>query len=233
VERLLLGEVVTGPHAAVGTFMDHETTILLVCSATVDLTGRILAGRMAGVGLNHAGRAEVRRLARRVHRVALAAVLSSPLERAVRTAQAIARPQGLQVECAEALNEMDFGDWTGRTFSELERLGEWKLFLARRTRHPPPHGETIAAVQARVVDALAELAARHPGAPCALVSHPEVIKAALGHVLGMSLDHLGSLDLLPASVSVVRWRQGRGTVAALNDTGSLDRIASSSERIVA
>jgi hypothetical protein len=79
VERLLLGEVVTGPHAAVGTFMDHETPILLVCSATVDLTGRILAGRMAGVRLNHAGRAEARR--------------------AVRTAQAIARPQGLQVEC--------------------------------------------------------------------------------------------------------------------------------------
>jgi broad specificity phosphatase PhoE len=211
--------------------MDQDTTLLLVCPATADLTGRILTGRMAGVDLNRDGRAEARRLARRLHGIKLSAVLSGPLERAVQTAHAVASVQHLEVECVEALHEVDFGDWTGRTFSELERLPEWKQFVSRRSRHAPPHGEPIVAVQERIVSVMTRLAAQHRGAACALISHPEVLKAGIAHLLGLPLDQLGALDLWPASVSVVRAGESRGVIVTLNDVGVLERLASPSERL--
>src|SRR5687767_1544713 len=95
--------------------MTRFTRFLLIRHATTDTVGKRLAGRLPGVSLNEAGRAQAQQLAARLAGLPVAAIYSSPLERAVETARPLA--QGLQLETAvcEAFLELDFGEWTNST----------------------------------------------------------------------------------------------------------------------
>jgi probable phosphoglycerate mutase len=165
--------------------------------------GKAIGGRAEGLALNATGREEARKLPERLSRMPIAAIYTSPLERAQQTAQPLAQALALTPRIEEGLDEIDFGTWTGRTFAELESDVAWAMWVYRRSSAEPPEGETIVTVQRRVVDAVERLRRAHPGETLALVSHGDVIKAALAHYLGMSLDHLESFDIAPASVSVV------------------------------
>src|SRR4051794_13712312 len=100
------------------------TTFLLIRHAHCDPIGHAIAGRAAGVHLNRRGRAEADALGTRLSELAITAVYSSPLERALETAAAVAKPHGLRVETAAGLIEVDFGEWTGRTLADLDQLPE-------------------------------------------------------------------------------------------------------------
>src|SRR3954469_15033512 len=104
------------------------TTFLLIRHALCDLVGRSIAGRRPGVHLNEAGKQQALALAERLSRLSLAALYSSPLERAIETAQAIGSRNGLEILPAHGFNEVDFGNWTGRTIAELEPLPDWRRF---------------------------------------------------------------------------------------------------------
>ena len=107
------------------------TTVFLVRHASHDRLGRVLCGRMAGVTLSDEGLAQARRVADRLAGEGLAAVYASPLERAVSTARPIALAAGVEPRIDDALNEIDFGDWTGAAFEDLERDDRNE----ERTRH--------------------------------------------------------------------------------------------------
>src|SRR5687767_15126552 len=104
------------------------TTFLLVRHALCDPVGCLIAGRQPGVHLNDAGRLQAHRLAERLQPIALEGIYSSPLDRAVETADPIARAKGLPVQVAEGWNEIDFGEWTGRALVDLDPLPEWRRF---------------------------------------------------------------------------------------------------------
>ncbi len=90
------------------------TTLLLIRHATNDLlTTHRLGGRTPAVHLNDQGRAEAEALADRLARRNLAAVYSSPMERALETAQAVAARHGLEVHVHPGLHEVDCGQWSG------------------------------------------------------------------------------------------------------------------------
>src|ERR1044071_1374613 len=96
------------------------TKFLLIRHATNDTIDRFLAGRLPNVHLNAEGKTQADKLALRLSQSRIAAIYSSPRERAWETAEPIARDHKLDICCSAALDEMDFGEWTGRPFPELE-----------------------------------------------------------------------------------------------------------------
>ncbi len=131
----------------------------------------------------------------------LAAVYSSPRERAFYTARQIAEPHELKAKVLDALDEVDFGDWTGRSFDELEGDPLWDAWNGARASARPPAGESMAEAVARAVAGLETLAERHADGYVAAVSHCDIIRGVIAHYLGLPLDNLLRFDIDPASVS--------------------------------
>lgn len=197
---------------------DGATTIFLVRHAAHDRVDRVLCGRMPGVSLGEVGKAQAARVAERLSGEGLSAVYSGPLERACETAEPIARlAAAAPVAVAAGLDEIDVGAWTGRSFADLDGDPRWASWNAGRARAETPGGESMRAVQDRVVGELDAIRERHRGGRVAAVSHADVIKAAVCGVLGLSLDRYGAFDVAPASVSAVVLWQGGGKVLTLNE----------------
>ncbi len=195
------------------------TTVLLVRHAHTDAIGVWLTGRAAGVPLSERGCVQAQRLGVAIGALCrLAAIYTSPLERARTTAAAVAQHQSIvTAECAE-LSDIDFGEWTGKTFAELEGDPRWHHFNRARGSAHVPGGEQPADVQARALAAIARLAARHAGDTIAIVSHADVVRFALLHYTGQPLDLFHRIDVDPASVSAVTLSAAGAQVLYVNDT---------------
>ena len=158
---------------------------------------------MAGVTLGDAGLSEARRVAERLSDEGLAAVYTSPLERAVATAEPIAQAAGVELRVDEALHEIDFGDWNGAAFEDLEGDERWAAWNRERSTTRAPNGESMAEAQVRVVGWAERIGQAHPGQTVAAVSHGDIIKALIAHALNLSLDDLQRFEVSPASVSII------------------------------
>ncbi len=179
------------------------TTFFLIRHGDTDALGKTLSGRLPGVRLNAAGRAQVERLAERLAAERIDVIVTSPLERARETAGPLARRLGLEPRIAEELNEYDFGEWSGMSFRELEPDERWRRFNAFRAGARPPGGELMLEVQARAVGLVQRLCEERADGRVALVSHGDVIRAALLYYLGAPLDHFLRVEVSPASVSAL------------------------------
>src|SRR4051794_40025980 len=109
------------------------TTFLLIRHGHTDWVGNALAGRLPGIGLSTSGRVQAQDLLKRLSRLKIDAVYSSPLQRTVETATPLATERGLEVRTREGLIELDFGQWTGMKLSEVEDDPQWKQFNALRS----------------------------------------------------------------------------------------------------
>jgi probable phosphoglycerate mutase len=181
----------------------HGTVVLLIRHAHTDAVGRVLTGRAAHVPLSTAGRAQADRLGRTLATLPLAAVYTSPLERAVETARGIARHQAVAVLEDAELHEVDFGEWTGRSFQELDHVEAWQAFNRHRAAAVIPRGEAPALVQERIIRAITRLAAANRGRTLAVVTHADVIRSAVLYIAGSSLDQWDRFEIGPASVTAV------------------------------
>jgi probable phosphoglycerate mutase len=202
------------------------TTFLLVRHAQHDYRVDALAGRLPNIHLSGEGQKQAGRLAQTLASLPVRAVYSSPLERTRDTARQIADCFDLPVQLSEALNEIDFGDWTGKTFQELSASPAWQQWNALRSRASIPNGESMLAVQARAVAALEEWRARHTGELVVVVSHADLIRAALAHYLSLPLDLFLRIQVNHASVSAVRLGDDFTQVLCLNSSLPLDSILS-------
>jgi probable phosphoglycerate mutase len=193
--------------------------VLLIRHGLTDEVGHVLTGWKPGVMLNPEGRAQAERLAERLARVPLGAIYTSPIDRARQTAEAVARRQGLVPIEREALGEWRLGEWQGRRLEEMDAVAGWREFNLFRSGTRPPGGELAVEVQARVVGEIERLHRQHAGAVVAIVSHGDVIKAALFHYGGISLDLVLRFAIGPTSVTVIDLHAGGAAVLAVNDTG--------------
>ena len=186
------------------------TTLYLVRHAAHDRVHDVLCGRMPGVTLGEAGRREAARVAERLAREPIAAVWSSPLERARETAAPIAQKLNIQVQASDSLNEIDFGTWTGRRFDDLASDLTWASWNRARSTTRPPGGESFGAAQGRIVPFLKGLAQEHPDAGVVAVTHGDLIRAALCAFLNcQSLDDFRLFEVTPSSVTtLVLWGDG-------------------------
>jgi broad specificity phosphatase PhoE len=189
-------------------------TVFFVRHAVHDRVGQVLCGRMPGVTLGEPGGAQAAAVARRLREEPIAAIYTSPLERAHQTAAVIGDVLGLEPRTAEALNEVDFGTWTGARFNDLDDNPDWNFWNTQRASARPPGGESMAEVQQRLrgwLDAL-------PGGQAvAAVSHADVIKAAVADALDLSLDHHQQFEISPGSISVLARGDWGAKVHSLNE----------------
>ncbi len=201
------------------------TTLLLIRHATNDFVkaGR-LAGRTPGVHINADGQREADALAKRTAHLPIEAIYSSPLERALDTANAVAQCQKLAVEIVPGLMETDAGEWTGRKIDELKDTDIWKAIQTKPVGVKLPGGESIDEVQARMVAAIEILRQKHPDGLIAVVSHADPLKSVIAHYLNWDLNHFQRIAIHPASVSVLQVNDNGATLVRLNDTGALTKI---------
>lgn len=191
-------------------------TVYLIRHGMTDVAGKRLSGRMAGVHLNAEGRAQVARLGELFAGATIDTVYSSPLERAMETAHAIADPLGLSIETSERLLEVDFGEWTGRRVTEMADDPKWRRWNALRGESRSPGGESMLEVQVRMVEEILAIAKGRPRSRVAVVSHEDPIRAAIAYFLGVPLDLFLRLTMAPASVSIVELEEWEVTVRCYN-----------------
>ena len=179
--------------------------------------GRVLVGRMPGIGLTERGRAEIAAMAELLAADDIAAIYSSPLQRTRESAEIVAERLGLPIAYRDDLIELDFGEWTGKTFDQIRTDPHWPPWSTRRSLATIPGGESMRDVQHRVVAALLELGDKHPQQAVVVVSHGDVIRAALVFALGMPLDFYGRIEVGIGSVSTVRIDQAGVRVISINE----------------
>ena len=197
------------------------STVLLVRHGLTAMTGPVLAGRTPGVHLDDRGQQQATALAERLAAVPLAAIVTSPLERCVETAEAIRDKQSgtpaWHVE--EQLIECGYGDWTGRPLKELVKDPLWKVVQSQPSAVRFPGGEGLADMATRAVASIRRWDAELGDVVWVACTHGDIIKAVLADALGLHLDQYQRIVPDPASVSVIRYTSTRPYVLRVNDTG--------------
>jgi broad specificity phosphatase PhoE len=199
------------------------TTFALIRHAEHGLLGHAIVGRAPGVRLSPEGSRQAEALAETLEGSSIRALYSSPLERARATAVPVAARLHLEVQIADELNEIEFGEWTNRTLAELHDLQEWRRLNIFRSGSRIPGGETMVEVQGRMLRLIERLCSGHPARTVALISHGDVIKATLAHYLGVPIDLFSRIEISPASISVLRVERYGPEVLLING-GTEDRL---------
>jgi probable phosphomutase (TIGR03848 family) len=202
------------------------TTVVLVRHGLTVMTGPRLAGWTPGVHLDDRGQAQAKQVAERLRPLPLAAIVSSPLDRCLETAGAIAEGRELSVTVDDRIGECRYGDWTGQELKVLMKDPLWKVVQAHPSAvvFPGPEGEALRDTQCRAVTSLREWdkkieAQAGPDAVWMACSHADVIKAVVADALGMHLDLFQRINVDPCSVTVIRYAELRSFVLRVNDTG--------------
>jgi len=166
-------------------------------------TGK-MAGRLPGVHLNERGRQQAAELAEALKQIPIKAIYSSPLERAVETAEPIVEGRKIEIQLRPELMDTNIGKWQGRTIKQLGWTKKWKIVQRAPSRFTFPDGESFLETQTRIASCLDEIAASHkPKDIVAVVFHADPIKLAVAHYLGMPLDHFQKLACDTGSVTVL------------------------------
>ncbi|MFC4061285.1 bifunctional RNase H/acid phosphatase [Planomonospora corallina] len=201
------------------------TTLVLLRHGQTPLS---VERRFSGLGdpeLTAEGLAQAAAAADRLARepYGIQAIVSSPLRRARATAEAVAARTGLEVTVDDDLREVDFGEWEGRTFTEIQR--HWPDELAAWLADPsvaPPGGESFEAAARRVEAARDRLVERYEGRTVLAVSHVTPIKTLLRLALTAPATALYRMHLDLACVSLIEYyADGPAVVKAFNDTAHL------------
>jgi probable phosphomutase (TIGR03848 family) len=196
------------------------TTLLLVRHGNTSTTGKVLPGRAPGLHLAESGVRQAERAGERIAELkSVAAIYTSPLERARETAAPIAKATGVKPKIERGLIECDFGDWTGAELPKLMKLPEWRTVQRAPSTFRFPNGESFTEMQVRIVSALDRLRARHPGGTVVCVSHADPIKAAMAHALGTHLDLFQRIIISTCSISAIGFAGDGPMALTVNSTG--------------
>jgi probable phosphoglycerate mutase len=200
------------------------TRVVLARHAVTAQTGPLLSGRAPGIDLSDDGRKQAEALGARLAALPVAAVYASPIERTTQTAQAVAAHHGLPVLPLDGVLEADYGDWTGQKLVDLAKTDLWKVVQRTPSRASFPAGESLAAMQARMVATIEAVIADHPAELVVIVSHADPIKAAIAHYTGVHLDLFQRIHVSPASVTAFAFGEHGVAMLKCNDTGTLDEL---------
>lgn len=188
-------------------------------------TSGVLAGRDQGVHLDDHGRQQAEALVERLKDVEITRIIGSPMTRCKETAEALVISRRLKYEVDERLNEVEYGDWSGRSLSDVAKDPLWTDIQQQPSKVVFPGGEAMATLFSRSVDVVEEM--RVADGVVALFTHGDVAKAILAYCIGVDFDLFQRIVIDPASVSVVRLEQDRTFVLRMNDsTTSLKEMTS-------
>lgn len=154
------------------------------------------------------------------------AAYSSPLSRAVKTAEAIAKHFDLGVQIHPGLADIDYGDWQGLSPNEVRE--RWAEMLDKWYNAPHlaiiPNGETLVELRVRAMKTVNELAARHAGETILLLGHTVINRIVLLGVLGLGNERFWRIKQDTCAINLFDAEDGDYTLVSLNDTCHLDSI---------
>lgn len=175
--------------------------------------------------LTRAGTVQAERLAERLADEGVSAVYSSDQGRAMLTAKATADRLGLEVIPRQELREIDCGDWTGMSYTQVR--AQWpnahENWVRRPHLHCMPNGEDVAAVQRRAFVFLREAQRRHPGESVLAVTHNTIVRAVVCSLMGLDLDRLWEVPRQPnCGINLIEMVDGAMKLAIVADTSHLE-----------
>lgn len=176
--------------------------------------GHVLSGR-SEIGLGMRGHAEAAALARRLADVPLASIHASPRRRTVETARVVANGRDIAMQVAPALDEIDFGAFTGRSFAALDDDPAWRRWNAERGSARCPGGETMAEAVARAWHYLDALTIQDTPALC--VTHCDVIRGLVAQLLGIDANRMFAFDCDPGSITTIAIEGAGARLMTLNE----------------
>jgi broad specificity phosphatase PhoE len=187
--------------------------------------GEIFRGRTE-VPLNEMGFREAELAGEYLKDKEIYAVYSSPLSRALQTAQKIAQFHNLEVQPLNGITDMSFGGWEGRPLKEVQ-IHDRELY--RQWREQPhlvrlPGGESLDEVRDRTMAALEEVIRLHSGKTLALVSHRVVTKVLICGILGIDNSHFWQIGQDTASINLIQYKEGKYILSLLNETCHLESL---------
>ena len=201
---------------------EATVTLLLRHGQTPMSVQKRYAGR-ADAPLTDAGVQQAAAAAKRLAAAGIAVIVTSPLLRAVQTAQEVAAVTGAAVVTDDGFRETDFGAWEGLTFAEVRE--RWPAELAAWLADPavaPPGGESFTEVSARVTAALHRVLAAREGQTVLIVSHVTPIKTLVAAALLAPPAALYRMHLDLAALSEIDWyADGPAVLRSFNDTAHL------------
>lgn len=177
----------------------------------------------ADMPLNDTGLGQAHKIAARLTAEMLAAIYSSPLQRALQTAKPLAEAKQLEVQQHPGLLDIDFGALEGMTTEEAQQafpeiIAKWRTTPGKVKF---PKGGSLKMVHTRLASLLEDLSAKHAGETIALVSHRVVCHALLCKILGMPADALWRIRQDNASISIFEKRDEHFVMTLMNDTSHL------------
>jgi broad specificity phosphatase PhoE len=177
-----------------------------------------LQGRGSDPPLDETGRAQAEYAAETLSRLSFSAVYTSPLLRALQTAQIVGRPQDLEPLVVAGLIEAELGRWEGLTWAEAEARDpdHFARFMADPGRTPYPDGESFLDTQRRATPAIAELASKHLGERILIVGHNVLNRAYLAGVLGLPIERARALRQANCGFNVIHYGKEGPVVETLN-----------------
>lgn len=186
-------------------------------------TGK-LPGQTSGIHLNERGQKQAQALGEALTHVPIKAVYSSPLERAIETAEPIATSHKLQIQRESGLMDANVGRWQGKSLKVLRLTNAWKIVQHSPSRFQFPEGESFMVLQTRIVNAVEGIVRKHknPKDIIAVVFHADPIKLAVSHFLGLPLDHFQRLSCDTGSVTALYVGEMGANLIKLNQRPPFD-----------
>ncbi len=181
----------------------------------------IFRGRI-DIELNETGTKQAELLAEYLAHFRLEAIYSSPLKRALKTAQIIAGHHNLGIEVAPGLIDFDYGKWQGLSHQEVkDRYKElYPLWISRPEWIKMPAGESLGDVRGRALEVVNNAVARYEGT-VVLVSHRVVNKVLICALLGLDNSHFWNIKQDTAAITTFTCEEGRFILTEHNNTGYL------------
>lgn len=212
-----------------------ETTVFLIHHGTTDWhrDGKLLGRR--DIPLNEEGLAQAQRLAETLDGIRLAEVISSPLQRALHTAELIGKRFDMETARDNRLIDFKLGAWEGQSPDAVVDTEEYRQFLANPLATSMPQGESFQEVKRRAVGAVEQSIEDNPsGAAIAIITHARVVRVLLTHYLGAPPATYHRIQISPGSISVLSFSHDSNLphVRAVNWTGNLSALLALSEQPV-
>lgn len=204
-----------------------KTTVFLVRHGVTSWNAqrRLLGQR--DIPLSDEGVAQSEASAAALDGVALTDILSSPLVRAVQTAEVIGKTFGIEVARDPRLADFRVGKWEGMSYDEVDATETYQAFMADPLTTKIPGGESLADVQRRAVGALEQALEDTPaGEGIAVVTHAGIIRVLLAHFTGTDVANFHRFRVSPGSISVLSFADHRELprLLATNWTGALSEV---------
>lgn len=193
-----------------------ETKVLLIRHGVTEWHAQDRLIGQRDVPLNPSGMAQMNDTAAALDGCRIAEIISSPLQRALQSAEILGRRFSIEVARDPRLTDFQLGKWSGMSRTEVSAAPEYQRFLASPKGERIPGGESLDEIRRRAVAAVEQAITDNPsGDAIAIVSHAGVIRLLLTHYLGAPTTCFHRLRVSPGSVSVLAFADDREGVRLL------------------